>query len=225
LLGGKMRRVRAVCLPASRRVKGWDLEFESGLLQRRVFANLTRSIRSPKILPSELRAASVIRVYVARAVSWRGQAAGFGVSPTTDWSCAEPSPIKSPTTISPVAIPTRAWSLYGSPEISGHECLQHAHDSGCRNPEHPQQYNADRQRHVGRAPPESVRFGRGCFGGLAGRRGSAPNRFQRYRRARASQNRAALRSEAFFTLRPLLRPWRPSLGHPAAHRREAPARL
>jgi hypothetical protein len=42
------------------------------LLQRRVFANLTRSIRSPKILPSELRAASVIRVYVARAVSWRG---------------------------------------------------------------------------------------------------------------------------------------------------------
>ena len=36
LLGGKMRRVRAVCLPASRRVRGWDLEFESGLLQRRV---------------------------------------------------------------------------------------------------------------------------------------------------------------------------------------------
>ena len=33
LLGGKMRRVRAVCLPAS---EGWDLEFESGLLQRRV---------------------------------------------------------------------------------------------------------------------------------------------------------------------------------------------
>ena len=47
-------------------------KFESISLQRRVFANLTRSIRSPKILPSELRAASVIRVYVARAVSWRG---------------------------------------------------------------------------------------------------------------------------------------------------------
>ena len=40
-----------------------------------------------------------------------GRAARFGVSPTTDCSCAEPSPIKSPTTISPVAIPTRAWSL------------------------------------------------------------------------------------------------------------------
>jgi hypothetical protein len=47
-------------------------KFESISLQRRVFANLTRSIRSPKILPSELRAASVIRVYIARAVSWRG---------------------------------------------------------------------------------------------------------------------------------------------------------
>jgi hypothetical protein len=32
-----------------------------------------------------------------------GQAARFGVSRTTDWSCAEPSPIKSPTTIDPDA--------------------------------------------------------------------------------------------------------------------------
>ena len=39
------------------------------------------------------------------------RAARFGVSPTTDCSCAEPSPIRSPTTTSPVAIPTRAWSL------------------------------------------------------------------------------------------------------------------
>ena len=44
----------------------------------------------------------------ARACS---RAARFGVSPTTDCSCAEPSPIRSPTTTSPVAIPTRAWSL------------------------------------------------------------------------------------------------------------------
>ena len=41
----------------------------------------------------------------ARACS---RAARFGVSPTTDCSCAEPSPIRSPTTTSPVAIPTRA---------------------------------------------------------------------------------------------------------------------
>ena len=52
-------------------------KFESISLQRRVFANLTRSIRSPKILPSELRAASVNRVYVARAVSWRGLPGGW----------------------------------------------------------------------------------------------------------------------------------------------------
>ena len=44
----------------------------------------------------------------ARACS---RAARFGVSPTTDCSCAEPSPIRSPTTTSPVAIPTRACSL------------------------------------------------------------------------------------------------------------------
>src|SRR5580693_9012163 len=35
-------------------------KFESISLQRRVFANLTRSIRSPKILPSELRAAASV---------------------------------------------------------------------------------------------------------------------------------------------------------------------
>jgi len=39
------------------------------------------------------------------------------------------------------------------------EARQHAHDTGCRNPKHPQQYDADRQRRVGRAPPEMVRFG------------------------------------------------------------------
>jgi len=42
------------------------------------------------------------------------RAARLGVSPTTDCSCAGPAPIKSPTTISPVAIPTRAWSLTDS---------------------------------------------------------------------------------------------------------------
>ena len=36
-------------------------KFESTSLQRRVLANLTRSIRSPKILPSELRAAEMPR--------------------------------------------------------------------------------------------------------------------------------------------------------------------
>ena len=35
------------------------------------------------------------------------RAARFGVSPTTACSCAAPSPIRSPTTTSPVAIPTR----------------------------------------------------------------------------------------------------------------------
>jgi hypothetical protein len=39
------------------------------------------------------------------------RAARFGVSPTTDSSCAEPSPIRSPTTLSPVAMPTRACSF------------------------------------------------------------------------------------------------------------------
>ena len=41
------------------------------------------------------------------------RAARFGVSPTTASSCAAPSPIRSPTTTSPVAMPTRAAS--GSP--------------------------------------------------------------------------------------------------------------
>src|SRR5229473_2368414 len=35
----------------------------------------------------------------------------LGVSPTTDCSCAEPSPIRSPTITSPVAMPTRACGL------------------------------------------------------------------------------------------------------------------
>src|SRR3984893_17542255 len=84
----RRRRLRNTRFPAARyHLTGADLspaetrqlrllarnrKFESISLQRRVFANLTRSIRSPKILPSELRAASVIRVYIARAVSWRG---------------------------------------------------------------------------------------------------------------------------------------------------------
>src|SRR5262249_32623556 len=36
------------------------------------------------------------------------RAARLGVSPTTDCSCAEPSPITSPTITNPVAAPTRA---------------------------------------------------------------------------------------------------------------------
>ena len=35
------------------------------------------------------------------------RAARFGVSPTTACSCAAPAPIRSPTTTSPVAMPTR----------------------------------------------------------------------------------------------------------------------
>src|ERR1700719_4519367 len=58
-----------------------DGEFESRSLQRRVFANLTRSIRSPKILPSELRAASVIHRR-CRAVSL-GHFAGVGLNLVT----------------------------------------------------------------------------------------------------------------------------------------------
>ena len=38
------------------------------------------------------------------------RAARLGVSPTTASSCAAPSPIRSPTTTSPVAMPTRAAS-------------------------------------------------------------------------------------------------------------------
>ena len=37
------------------------------------------------------------------------RAARFGVSPTTAGSCAAPDPIRSPTTTSPVAMPTRVW--------------------------------------------------------------------------------------------------------------------
>ena len=47
------------------------------------------------------------------AASACSRAARFGVSPTTACSCAAPSPIRSPTTTSPVAMPTRAAS--GSP--------------------------------------------------------------------------------------------------------------
>ena len=38
------------------------------------------------------------------------RAARFGVSPTTPRSCASPDPMRSPTTTSPVAIPTRTCS-------------------------------------------------------------------------------------------------------------------
>ena len=41
------------------------------------------------------------------------RAARLGVSPTTVCSCADPAPIRSPTTTSPVAIPTRACSFAG----------------------------------------------------------------------------------------------------------------
>ena len=47
------------------------------------------------------------------AASACSRAARFGVSPTTASSCAAPSPIRSPTTTRPVAMPTRAAS--GSP--------------------------------------------------------------------------------------------------------------
>ncbi len=39
------------------------------------------------------------------------RAARFGVSPTTDCSCADPAPTGSPTTTKPVAIPTRVCNL------------------------------------------------------------------------------------------------------------------
>ena len=38
------------------------------------------------------------------------RAARFGVSPTMPCSCAAPDPIRSPTTTTPVAMPTRVWS-------------------------------------------------------------------------------------------------------------------
>ena len=61
-------------------------------------------------LPTCRRVVWAMRIASGSAKSC-SRAARFGVSPTTDCSCAEPSPIRSPTTTSPVAMPTRACNL------------------------------------------------------------------------------------------------------------------
>ena len=66
--------------------------------------------RYSKRSPTSRRVPAAITTASGSAKACR-RAARLGVSPTTDCSCAEPSPIRSPTTTSPVAIPTRAWSL------------------------------------------------------------------------------------------------------------------
>ena len=64
-----------------------------------------RSSRSNSAPICRRVASAITSVFgVARACS---RAARFGVSPTTPRSCAAPSPIKSPTTASPVAMPSR----------------------------------------------------------------------------------------------------------------------
>ena len=49
----------------------------------------------------------------ARLASACSRAARFGVSPTTPRSCAAPAPIRSPTTTSPLAMPSRTFSGSG----------------------------------------------------------------------------------------------------------------
>src|SRR5271166_4709642 len=60
------------------------------------------------------------------------------------------------------------------------EARQHTRNTGCRNPAHPHDYDADRGCDVGGTAAEMARFGRGSFRDLAGRNGPAPNRFQCY---------------------------------------------
>ena len=56
--------------------------------------------------PRSLRVLSAMTTMLGSAVPCR-RAARFGVSPTIPRSCESPEPIRSPTTTSPVAIPTR----------------------------------------------------------------------------------------------------------------------
>ena len=67
-----------------------------------------RSCRS-KRLPRNLRVLSAMTTVFGLARLCR-RAVTFGVSPTTACSCAAPYPIRSPTTTSPVAMPTRVCS-------------------------------------------------------------------------------------------------------------------
>src|SRR5262245_48713528 len=67
---------------------------------------------SSKRLPRSLRVASAITTVFGSAIPCR-RAARFGVSPTMPRSCASPDPIRSPTTTSPVAMPTRVCNEAG----------------------------------------------------------------------------------------------------------------
>ena len=60
-------------------------------------------------LPRSFRVASAMTTTFGSAIPCR-RAARFGVSPTIPRSCASPEPIRSPTTTSPVAMPTRVCS-------------------------------------------------------------------------------------------------------------------
>ena len=61
---------------------------------------------SSKRLPRSFRVSSAMTTMFGSAIPCK-RAARFGVSPTMPRSCASPEPTRSPTTTSPVAMPTR----------------------------------------------------------------------------------------------------------------------
>ncbi len=67
-------------------------------------------LRSSKRAPTSRRVAAEISTVSGSAAACR-RAARFGVSPTTSRSLVSPLPKRSPTTTSPVAMPTRICSL------------------------------------------------------------------------------------------------------------------
>ena len=69
----------------------------------------SRGLSSSNRLPTSRRVLSAMTTMFGSAALCR-RAAMFGVSPTMPRSCASPDPIKSPTTTSPVAMPTRVCS-------------------------------------------------------------------------------------------------------------------
>jgi hypothetical protein len=94
-----VRTRRAVRAPASAYVDA----FTGRELRLRSFA--PRSSSSNK-LPTSLRVLSAMATLFGFAMLCK-RAARFGVSPTMACSCEAPDPIRSPTTTSPVAMPTR----------------------------------------------------------------------------------------------------------------------
>jgi hypothetical protein len=69
-----------------------------------------------KSRPTSRRVSSETTTVPGSARVWR-RAARFGASPTTDASRDAPEPMRSPTTTTPVAIPTRVRSVPAGPAI------------------------------------------------------------------------------------------------------------